>query len=119
MAPENARVFLIEDSDRIRETIKLRLGLEGHHVVLEAGSVEQAKDEISKAKEIGVQVAVVDGNLSPNDISGKDGTLVAKTIRTELPGVKIVSLSGLPQTYGDVHLHKDDMRRLGRVINDL
>lgn len=107
MSPENARVFLVED-DKIG-VMRTRWFLTengGHTIVAEASSLEEALNLIPHLEEKGVNVAVVDGNLSPDDSSGRDGTTVAEEIRKEAPNVKIVAYSGEKYDYGDVYVPK-------------
>lgn len=107
MSPEYAKIFLAED-DKI-EVVNTRWFLKekgGHEVVLEAKSLEEALDMVPKLLEKGVNIAVVDGNLSPEKHDGEDGAKVAEAIRKQAPGVKIIAYSGGNYDYGDVYVSK-------------
>ncbi len=121
MTPENANVYLVEDNESLRESTKALLELDGHNVVAEAATLDEALEGISKARDAGVQVAVVDGNLSQNDLSGNDGNTVADALRKAIPGIKIISYSSDEQDYGDVHVSKDVRRgvSISEVITKL
>lgn len=93
MSPENAKVFHVEDNASTRETIKEFLELHGHTVIDSAGSLQDALDKIPYLNEHGIQVAIVDGNLSPDDSSGRDGELVAGKIKERYPGVIVIGNS--------------------------
>ena len=124
MSPENANVFLAEDYPQLREIAKELIEDASHTVVIEVGSLEEALKniDIGRAKEKGVNVAVVDGNLSENDISGSDGRQIAEALRKEIPDITVISFSGQNQDYGDVHVDKNDYEqtsKLGEIITRL
>lgn len=124
MSPENARVFLVED-DKIG-VVNTRWFLTengGHTIVAEASSLEEALNLIPHLEEKGVNVAVVDGNLSLNDSSGRDGATVAEEIRKRAPNIKIVAYSGEKQDYGDVYVPKpypfEERVKLEEIVKEL
>ena len=122
MAPEQAKVFLAEDDIGLRGTIKGLVNKAGHEVVGEAGTLNGAVAAIEELKVLGVNVAVLDGNLTEEDFSGDDGAQIATALRKEIPGIRIVSLSAQAQTYGDAHVSKGDFKavvNLGKTINNL
>lgn len=118
--PEKAKVFVAEDDSIWRRTIKRRLSEESHEVVLEAETLAQALKSIEQFKELGVQVAVIDGNLNPYDSSGSDGAELAIAIKRLAPEVKMVGMSGATDVFGvDINLGKAGIRELGRTITNL
>ncbi len=122
MAPENARVFLAEDDSTFRRAARRFIEGSSHQVSVEANTLGDAISAIPKAKELGVNVAVLDGNLTEDDTSGYDGETLATALRDEIPDIKIVSFSGQPQSYGDVHINKghfDEVKGLGETITKL
>lgn len=119
MAPENAHVFLAEDYPSMRRMAREIIEDAGHQVMAEVARIDDLSSAVERAKEKGVTVAVVDGNLSENDTSGSDGRQIAETLRKEIPGIKIVSFSGQSQDYGDIHIDKSDtdqVLKLGETI---
>ena len=115
MSPENARVFLVEDSET--ETMEAHWFLEeqgGHTIVLEASSLEEALDMAPLLPEEGINVAVIDANLSPGERDGADGKKVVAAIREQAQSVKIVVYSGGEYDYGDEYVPKP-MPRQPRV----
>ncbi len=104
--PTHAKVFLAEDDAMIRMFACESLQENGHAVVAEAGTLQEALDTLPKLGSLMVDVAVVDGNLTKNDRSGKDGSTIASKIRSLFPSIKIIAWSGQPQTWGDLMLMK-------------
>ncbi len=119
MSPENAIVFISEDDDLFQEMAIKAIEASSHKVVVVASTLNEALDGIEKAKQEGVNVAVVDGNLTEDDYSGYDGRKISTELRQQIPRIKIVSFSGNKQSYGDVHVDKSDLRNLGQVITAL
>src|SRR3989344_6802499 len=118
MAPENARVFLAEDDKSFRKFARRFIEGASHQVSVEVSTLGDAIVAIPRAKELGVNVAVVDGNLTADDTSGNDGDMLAAALRKEIPDIKIISFSGQPQSYGDVHISKgkfEDVKGLGET----
>lgn len=94
MSPDNARIFFVEDDVPYRETYTMVLKTKGHSVVAFAGSQEEALKIVPQLKEKGVQVAIVDGNLTKDDFSGLDGEDIANAIRKHDPKIKIIGNAG-------------------------
>ena len=75
---------------------------------------------IDQFGELGVNVAILDGDLNGRgDTSGCDGQSVLKAIRERAPGVKTVGLSGDPMSGVDYDLGKFDSTEVGDVVNNL
>jgi CheY-like chemotaxis protein len=90
MSPEKAVVFFVEDDDDSREVSTEFLEMSGHHVVDTARSLEEALTKIPNLDKKGVNVALVDGNLSEWDTSGRDGERVAKEIKNQHPNIVVI-----------------------------
>lgn len=117
---ENSRIYLVEDNEQVRGFMKLMLEeLGGHKVVKEAASVQEVKASIGSFEPDEVDVALVDGNLgTSNDQS--DGARVAAEIRTHLPGVVIIGISGSGPVEGaHVDINKLDSEIIRNYIKDL
>lgn len=115
--PKNAKVFLVEDHQYQREEEKSQIEKAGHRVVLEASSLGEALEKVKLAKEKGVSVAVIDGNLGTGPT---DGPQIAEELKEAIPEIKIVFFSGESVNGGDVSLRKpDDISNLGKVVTKL
>ena len=107
-------VFLIEDDKALIGVEKRFIQEGGHEIILLACSRQEALDKISQAKELGVNVAVIDGNLGtgPND-----GPEVARTLKEAITGIKIISFSGDTVDWGDFNPKKpSDISNLGETV---
>ncbi|MFH0749631.1 MAG: hypothetical protein V1917_01780 [Candidatus Gottesmanbacteria bacterium] len=93
MAPENANIFYVDD-DQVMSDLDIEyLEGMGHHVIEQATSLAEAKQKIPKLKETNVQVAVIDGNLTPGNKSGADGEIMAKAIHKKFPEIIVIGHS--------------------------
>ena len=90
MAPENAQIYYVEDDQDSREITEEFLEMAGHKIVETASSRQEALDKIPHLKEMGVDVAIVDGNLTETDASGRDGEAIAKAIREQQPDIIVI-----------------------------
>lgn len=117
--PEKARVFFAEDDGYFRDVIKRRLEEAGHEVVLEAHTLNEAIQSIPQFKDSGIQVAVLDGNLDEDDISGYDGRLMAQKIKEQVPHVTTIGLSQSPIDGVDIDLGKRKFTQLASIITNL
>lgn len=122
---ENARIFLVEDDKQVRGYLKLMLEeLGGHQVVEEAINVQEAEDSIGRlmpdeGNVALVDVALVDGNLDTSH-DQSDGARVAAEIRTHLPGLVIVGISGGGPVEGaHVDINKNAPEIILEYINKL
>lgn len=125
MTPENANVFLAEDYPSMRKMAREIIEDAGHQVMAEVASIDDLLLAVQRAKEKGVTVAVVEGNLFEDDKDDKSesvGRLIAEILRGQIPGIKIISFSGQNQDFGDVHIDKrntDQVLRLGDTIREI
>ena len=93
MCPERANIFLVEDKPELLKLKKLLLTRGGHHVVAEATTPDEVNAEIPLLEKKGVNVAVLDANLSPGAVDGKEGVEFAKKIRELALEIGIVGMS--------------------------
>ena len=121
MSPEMARVFIVEDQGMMREFMRSSLVRAGHVIVGEANRIEAAIEATTRFDEMGVQVIIIDGNLTLDDVSGDDGQAVLGAVRQNAPHVKTVGMSfskkGVPGT--DLNLGKQNMSKLGDEVTQL
>lgn len=117
--PERARVFVAEDDETILPLINRLLSRHGHTVVLQAQTLAEALRCIEQFEALDVQVAVIDGNLSPNDTSGADGYQLVTRIKELTPNVITIGMSNSPVDGVHVDLGKKRAIELGRIITNL
>ena len=116
--PEKARIFLAEDNPDQRKIQKFWLEEAGHTVVIEASTLDEALEKVKSAKELEVNVGVLDGSL--REKSPTDGPRIAEALRKAIPGIKIVSFSGAPVGWGDENPAKPlDIAKLGEIVTRL
>ena len=111
---EKAKVFLAEDDQDLIMLEKIWIEKSGHEVILMASSLAEALENIEKAKEEGVNVAVIDGDLGtgPND-----GFRVTKALREAIPGIGVVSFSVNELEWGDFNPRKPkEVTNLGEIV---
>ncbi len=119
MSPEKARVAIIEDDPDYISTLTELIEMGGHTVVATATSLEAAKALVKRFKELGVQVATVDGNLSEWDDKGVDGRSIIAAIQQFSPQVKTIGLSSNSMPSADLDLGKRDSYRIHEEITRL
>ena len=76
-------------------------------------------DAVEKLTELGINLALIDGNLKKDDDSGADGQAVLSAIRTKAPGVITIGVSGLSVPGADQQVSKGKIENLGEVIREL
>lgn len=105
--PDNARVFVAEDDSRWQSAIVKSVGKGGHTVTHTAQTKADALSQIPTLESSGVQVAIVDGNLTQGISSGNDGREIVAAIRSQAPNIKIIGFSASNTISGvDVSLDK-------------
>ena len=90
MAPEKASIFYVEDDEDSFAVTNEFLEMSGHHVTVKATSLKDALAKIPMLTENGVNVAIVDGNLSFGDESGQDGERVALEIKKHNKSITVI-----------------------------
>lgn len=120
MSPENAKVFIAEDDRYWRRVLKRELKRGGHNVLLVASTLLEAIDKIKKFREEGIQVAVIDGNLNPDNLGGgRDGEMLAEAIHALEPEVKIIGMSSHNIKNVDQNVLKGNEKLLGKAVKDI
>lgn len=117
--PERARVFVAEDDEQWQIMIEDILNEAGHSVVLKATTLDEALKAAEQFEELKVQVATIDGNLSPDDVSCYDGRALVAAISRFAPDVKTIGMSGLSVRGVTIDLGKRNAIKLGEVVTNL
>ena len=90
MCPENAKIFLVDDDEGTNRSLSFVLRIYGHTIVETATTLDEALEKIPSLDEKGVNVAIVDGNLSMEGQSGDDGEIVARQIKAQHPEIVVI-----------------------------
>ena len=108
------RVAVFEDDDFFSELLVRLLKRAGYEVVLTCASMEEARnalrhtDDGSLPNAVEIDVAIVDGNLTPDQYNGSDGAEVCRLLNLLLPVPYIIGNSAGRLVYGaDVQANKD------------
>lgn len=118
MAPENARIFIVEDAPGVSYLAKKVLEESGHEVPLQAESLPEALAFVPRLKTERINVAVVDGNLEPGSLEGADGRMVAGKIRAEGLGISIICFSIDNHQFGDTFVDKSSWLKQLNLLTD-
>lgn len=86
------RIFLADDNQEWRESVKKVLVEAGHEIVLEASRGDEAMEMANKAVDLGIEVLVTDKHM-PNST---DGEKLASTLNESIKSLLIVSISSDP-----------------------
>lgn len=95
--PPEARVLIIEDNHRWRETYARILPRGGHSIAATITHISGAEQTIDSIKRSGdwIDVAIVDRNLGRSH-NGEDGARVVGMLRRDLPDAKILGITSHP-----------------------
>jgi DNA-binding NarL/FixJ family response regulator len=107
------RVVVAEDSVLLREGVVRLLQEAGHEVVGQAGDPE---DLMRKVRAHKPDLAVVDVRMPPTQTD--EGLRAAKVIRSELPGVGVLVLSGYVEPAYAQELLAENAEGLGYLLKD-
>ena len=102
----NAKAFVAEDDSWWQEIYRDILEGEGHQVLLTATNRAEALAAVEKLGELGIDLALIDGNLNEWDSDGADGQAVLAAIRAKAPNVKTVGVSALSVRGADAQASK-------------
>ncbi len=119
MSPERAKVFVAEDADLWQRMIKRILANDGHQIVSSATNLKDALAAIDRFAELGVQVAIIDGNLDEDESTGCDGQAVLAAIHRVVPQVKTIGFSRDRVCGVDVDLGKEKSIDLGKTVTKI
>jgi response regulator of citrate/malate metabolism len=109
---ENIKVLICEDQRYLQNMIRMFLVEMGlHEVVGQAHSVDEARELIGQLEVGDFQVALVDGNYSPDRIDSAEGTEIIRMLRAKFgKEVKIVGISSAtPMEDADENISKNGM----------
>ncbi|MFH1509746.1 MAG: hypothetical protein ABID67_01175 [Candidatus Nealsonbacteria bacterium] len=111
-----AKVFLVEDDPDLLELERRYIELGGHEIVLVASSLSDALDKTSQLRRMGVEIAIVDGNVGSGP---EDGPKIYKTIK-EVISIPVVSFSGDIVNWADENPRKPmDIFKLGKIVTQI
>lgn len=124
--PQEAKIFIVDDSEGVRDSLKMFLEEAGHEVVMEASTLKEAMDKVELIKEKGVDVALLDGSLSKSGPPSQDGPFIAGALKGKAPECKIVSISGDEDfDWGSVELDAnpgkdfEKVKKIGEIVDRL
>lgn len=106
----NEKFFLIEDDPEDARRAFDALKSAGHESVQYAGNFQDAIKRIRYAKENGMTIAIVDGNLDHHQGDCEDGRKIAELIRKKAPNVTIIAYSRSAEktaNFGDIYVNKN------------
>jgi len=109
-----ARILVAEDDEDMRSLIARVLR---EHVLNLVSSYDEAV-RLIRASADGWDVAVLDGAIPLQ----REGELLAGFLRKRFPGIKIVSCSSAPQSWGDRNIRKSSdevVKALPAVVNEV
>ncbi len=112
------KFFLIEDDVVDAKSIIDELTNAGHKLIRYAGNYQEAIGRIADAKEKGMTIAIVDGNLDYYGEDCADGKEISQLIREQAPGTTIIAYSRSSEAranYGDIYVHKQ-ARKLAEAV---
>jgi DNA-binding NarL/FixJ family response regulator len=107
------RVIVAEDSVLLREGVVRLLQEAGHEVVGQAGDPDELMRKVRAHKP---DLAVVDVRMPPTQTD--EGLRAAKEIRSELPGVGVLVLSGYVEPTYAQELLAENAEGLGYLLKD-
>jgi len=119
MCPEKAKVFIAEDHNFYLERAIENLKAGGHEVIVTAKTYAEAKEMAPRLENLGIDVAILDGNFSPDESEGWEGQAILRIIREKCPNVKIIGFSGVPMKGVDFDLKKGGLRNIAQTVSEL
>lgn len=110
------RVGIFEDDESVRGLISDIVAMDGHDIVAEAASMREALEIIAGLGRRALDVAFVDGNLTPGITTGADGAEIARLLRETVgEEVVVVGFSGSNDIPGAAY----NLRKPGNPIRDI
>lgn len=118
---EQAKIAIFEDSPLLQDNLATILALENHQVIAQASSMQSAEEIIEELLDGSLDVAIVDGNLSPGAYGCSEGVLIARLLHEKFSAVTVISYSGERDIEGaDIQFGKlKGMLELLKIIRDL
>ncbi|MFH1610813.1 MAG: hypothetical protein ABIJ43_05935 [Candidatus Beckwithbacteria bacterium] len=90
MTEVERNLAIFEDHQRSIDSMQRLLEMSGYSVVGLATTMQEAQALIDQLKDLGVKVALVDGNLVEGDYSNYDGQQIIEQIQEKAPGVRTI-----------------------------
>lgn len=104
-------ILIVEDDEAVRELLAGSLGLEGYNIAT-AVSVEETVEELCQKD---FRLVSLDG-----EFPGGGGAHVARMLREQYPQIKILSIAGAMQSYGDMNFQKPfDLAEIAEAVTHL
>lgn len=91
---EKARVAIFEDSELLQDNLALLLKCENHQVVAQATTMQAAETVIHELSEDALDIAIVDGNLSPRALGCEEGAHITRLLHEKFSAITVISYSG-------------------------
>jgi CheY-like chemotaxis protein len=93
--PERGKIFSVEDDPDVQKVLKILLEDVGYEIVDIATSFSEAMAKIPELTKNGVDIALVDGNLTPRQTDGSEGETIAWEIKQSHPQIIIIGHAGV------------------------
>ena len=117
---EKARIAVFEDNNEVRTLLGEFLTHFGHEMVVQADSIQSAREVVGELDDDVIDVAIVDGNLSADKLDSSDGAEIVRLLKSKLSKVVTIGYSGSEDVVGaDLNLKKGNPARLIETIADL
>lgn len=101
------KILIADDDEIIRKLLGKCMEMWGYELAGVARNLPEGLAEAEAAKEKGVQVAIVDGNLGSGAPGTSDGASIADALRKYAPEVRIIAHTGQAErNYGDIYIQK-------------
>ncbi len=100
---KRAKVGIFEDDVDWRELLTEIVEDSGHSVAVAVRDMDEARAAIDDLEEGSLDVAIVDGNLNPNESTGADGAEITRLLHKKLGAITVIGFSGINQIAGVDH----------------
>lgn len=89
---ENARIGLFEASPGVRAVIRIVFEKHEHAIVMEAGSLEEAREVLASLGPGQMDIAVIDGNFTPGSKDNSEGGELAGLVSEKDEDIVIIGI---------------------------
>jgi hypothetical protein len=119
---EAAKVGIYEDNDEFVKLLHLRLLKAGHKVV---GIVKNLSDlnQTQNMIDDGMEYAVVDGNLTPGQVSGNEGSLIIHLIKNLNESIVTIGFSAkgnvIGADYNIVKATPSSFKKVAELVSEI
>lgn len=105
---KNAKIGIFEDSELIQTTLGFILSNDEHHVALQVHTIPEAEQAINDLSGDALDIAIVDGNLSPGAIDCREGAYITQLLHERFSKIVVISFSGMKDIEGaDIQYGKE------------